>query len=133
MFEIFHEGTLIGRSELEGGDPPMGLASGLFAPTDAYSPLRALLTPVINGTGTAVEGFRRLDGLTARAAGGARIDCYQVTVFEMATDGLPILEVHCDFIEPEQYRAIFAHHRKAYDDDMQELAALNGQAGQSAG
>jgi hypothetical protein len=42
MFDIFHGDVLFGRSELESGDPPMGVAFGQFEPTDAFAPLRAM-------------------------------------------------------------------------------------------
>ena len=123
MFEIFHDGVLIGRSELEGGDPPMGLAAGLFVPIDSFEVARGFMTPVINGSGNAVDGFQRLDGLAARTADGTKITCLQVTVFELVADGLPLLEVHCDYIEAQQYAELFSHHRKAHDDHMRQLTA----------
>ena len=36
--EIFHDGTLVGRSTLDAADPPMGVASGLFEPSPSYEP-----------------------------------------------------------------------------------------------
>jgi hypothetical protein len=51
MFGIFHGEVLIGRSKLEGGDPPMGVASGRFEPTDAFVPLRNATKPARDGTG----------------------------------------------------------------------------------
>ena len=35
-FEVYSENTLVGLSDLESGDPPMGVAFGQFKPTDAY-------------------------------------------------------------------------------------------------
>lgn len=37
-FEIRKEGKVIGVSELEFGDPPMGFVHGIFKPTQFYSP-----------------------------------------------------------------------------------------------
>ena len=36
-FEVWHHAQLIGWSELESGDPPMGVAFGLFIPAPAYA------------------------------------------------------------------------------------------------
>jgi hypothetical protein len=41
MFGIFHRDMLIGRPELESGDPRMGVALGQFEPTDAIAPQEA--------------------------------------------------------------------------------------------
>jgi hypothetical protein len=45
MFDIFHGDVLIGRSELESGDPPTGVAFGQFEPTPAFAPLRNAMKP----------------------------------------------------------------------------------------
>jgi len=39
-FEVFSSGVLIGHSELESGDPPMGIAEGRFLALPAYDALR---------------------------------------------------------------------------------------------
>ncbi|MEB2844368.1 hypothetical protein [Endobacterium cereale] len=36
--EILHDGVVIGTSDIEAFDPPMGVATGVFTPTDAYKP-----------------------------------------------------------------------------------------------
>jgi hypothetical protein len=36
--EILHDGVVIGTSDIEASDPPMGVATGAFVPTDAYKP-----------------------------------------------------------------------------------------------
>lgn len=38
IFEIRKEGKVVGVSELEFGDPPMGFVHGAFKPTQFYSP-----------------------------------------------------------------------------------------------
>ncbi|MDP9835588.1 hypothetical protein J2T09_000329 [Neorhizobium huautlense] len=37
--EILHDGVVIGTSDIEASDPPMGVASGAFTPTEAYKPV----------------------------------------------------------------------------------------------
>jgi hypothetical protein len=39
-FEVKLGNEIIGFSELEGGDPPMGVASGRFVPTPAYTSIQ---------------------------------------------------------------------------------------------
>lgn len=36
--EIFYDGKLVGRSNLNASDPPMGVASGPFEPSSSYEP-----------------------------------------------------------------------------------------------
>jgi hypothetical protein len=36
--EIYHDGKLVGRSDLDAADPPMGVASGPFEPGPSYEP-----------------------------------------------------------------------------------------------
>ncbi len=36
--EILHDGVSIGASDIEASDPPMGVATGAFVPTEAYKP-----------------------------------------------------------------------------------------------
>jgi len=40
-YKVFAGKTLIGRSALESGDPPMGVASGRFLPLPAYSSIQS--------------------------------------------------------------------------------------------
>ena len=39
-FQILSQGQVIGESDLEGGDPAMGLAFGQFLPAEAYATVR---------------------------------------------------------------------------------------------
>ncbi|URD60473.1 hypothetical protein M8312_11870 [Sphingomonas sp. KRR8] len=36
--QIYHEGKLVGHSNLDATDPPMGVATGLFEPSASYEP-----------------------------------------------------------------------------------------------
>jgi hypothetical protein len=40
MFSIYSKGMLVGYSELEHGDPPMGVAHGMLIPADGYAFIR---------------------------------------------------------------------------------------------
>jgi hypothetical protein len=82
MFGIFHGDVLIGRSELESGDPPMGVASGQFEPTDAFAPLRKAMKPARDGAGKEQRDARYLAGVCARTADGIALVCSHVEVCE---------------------------------------------------
>ena len=60
MFGIFHGDVLIGRSGLESGDPPMGVAFGQFEPTDAFAPLRKTMKRGRDGSGKELRDTLRV-------------------------------------------------------------------------
>ena len=74
MFSIFYDDVLIGRSELERGDPPMGVAFGRFEPTDAFAPLRNAMKLVCNGAGKEQRDARYLVRCL-RTNGGRNCSC----------------------------------------------------------
>jgi len=65
-FEVFAGSTLVGYSELEHGDPPMGVAEGKFMPSPAY---RAIQPSVV----AAREGSQAHLALTVRTADGREL------------------------------------------------------------
>jgi hypothetical protein len=119
MFRIFHGDALIGQSELEGGDPPMRVASGLFEPTEAFARLRNAMKPVRNGAGKEQSDMRYLAGFCAKTADGTELVCMQVEIFEYGEPESPFaLEVFCLGIEHPHYEELFPHHVKAYEDQF---------------
>jgi hypothetical protein len=119
MFCIFHGDALIGRSGLESGDPPMGVASGQFEPTDAFGPLRNAMKPARDGTGKEQRDMRYLAGLCAKTADGIALVCSHVEVFEYGEADSPFAwEVFCLGIEQPAYEKLFPHHVKAYEDQF---------------
>ncbi len=44
IFSVFADNELIGTTQLEGGDPPMGVAFGMMIPCDAYTKYRSFFT-----------------------------------------------------------------------------------------
>lgn len=121
MFCIFHGNVLIGRSRLEGGDPPMGVAFGEFEPTDAFAPLRAALTCARDGSGKEWRDMRLLSGLCAKTVGGTVIVCSHVEVIEYGEVGDPLeWEVSCLGIEHPLYDELFPQHVKAYEDQFKD-------------
>src|SRR5438128_293522 len=110
MFSIYWNSTLIGRSALESGDPPMGVAFGKFLPTSEFAAMRNQM--VEDG-----PNLRRLTGLSAAAADGIRIDCAAVTVTETANaDDPSSLEVECLGIEFPKYGDLFPEQLRKYEE-----------------
>jgi|SRR5215475_5587852 len=119
MFGIFHGDMLIGRSELESGDPPMGVAFGQFEPTDAFAPLRNAMKPTRDGAGKEQRDTRYLEGVWARTADGIALVCSHVEVCEYGEADNPLgWEVFCLGIEQPLYGELFPHHVKAYADQF---------------
>jgi hypothetical protein len=115
MFDIFHGDVLIGRSELESGDPPMGVAFGRFEPADAFAPLRNAMKPAHDSTGKELRDMRYLGGVCARTADGIALVCSHVDVCEYGEPDNPLaLEVVCLGIEQPPYEELFPHHVRAY-------------------
>jgi hypothetical protein len=121
MFSIFQGETLIGRSELEGGDPPMRVASGVFEPTEAFTELRKSMKPARDGAGKEQNDIRFLGGLRAVTADGVQLVGAGVEVFEYGEAGEPCAwEVFCVGVESPPYQELFPHHVKAYEDQFKD-------------
>ncbi len=119
MFGIFYSDVLIGRSELESGDPPMGIAFGRFEPTDAFAPLRNAMKPVRDSAGKEQRDARYLEGVCARTVDGIDLVCSLVEVSEYGEADTPIAwEVTCFGIAQPPYDELFPHHLKAYNDQF---------------
>jgi len=87
--EVKHNGETIGFSELEGGDPPMGVALGQFVPTAAYKSLLQLcIEPGLNGV--------IIPGLTVHTSSGSSIPCSGgIQIIDLSPElGLPGIPIH---------------------------------------
>jgi hypothetical protein len=121
MFCIFYGDVLIGRSELECGDPPMGVAFGKFEPADDFAPLRHTMKPARDGAGKEHHDMRYLEGLCVKTPDGITLVCAGVAVFECGEADNPFAwEVSCLGIEQPPYEELFPHHVKAYRDWFRE-------------
>ncbi len=121
MFSIFQGETLIGRSELEGGDPPMGVAAGAFEPNAAFAELRESMKPARDGTGKEQNDIRFLSGLRATTAKDVPLVGASVEVFEYGEASAPFAwEVFCVGVEQPSYQELFPHHVKAYEDQFKD-------------
>ena len=117
MFDIFYGDVLIGRSALESGDPPMGVAFGQFVPADAFFLLRSDMKPARDGTGKECHDRRHLAGVCAKTGEGIALVCSGVEVCEYGeADNALGWEVVCLGIERPPYERLFPLHVKAYND-----------------
>lgn len=108
LFEIFSNGQHIGWSDLELGDPPMGVAFGVFVPSPDYSSVQEQ-----------IRAFTRLDqrrfNFVVRIAGGEEIRAAGVSIADNSADcGPDEIELTVLGIEYPDYGEIFPEHVAAY-------------------
>jgi hypothetical protein len=98
---------MVGFSELEGGDPPMGTACGKFVPTGRYASIQQHCKP---------EALQSIPNLTIEIEGGQLIEHsgpVQIIDFgpELGEDGIQIC---VDGIPYPLYGELFPHHVAVY-------------------
>jgi hypothetical protein len=101
-FAIYAGSLLIGHSDLENGDPPMGVAAGRFLPSPAYSTVQARVAASPDGS----QADLQLGVVTADGEEIASDSCVQIVDFsaELGAEGL---EVHVLGLEPELFARLF--------------------------
>lgn len=117
-FEILAGGVVIGHSELEHGDPPMGVATGRFFPLTAYEAIQPQVVAARDGSQEGL-GFsvRVAGGQTIPAQGGVRIDDYSA---ELGDDGI---EVDVLRIAYPLYEELFPGRHEEYARGFEERKA----------
>jgi hypothetical protein len=108
-FEVKLGSEIIGFSELERGDPPMGIASGRFVPTPAYASIQSYCIKHR-------EHWVSIPGLKVWAAGGAPIECSGgVQIIDFSPElGEAGIEIHLNGVTNPLYGELFRHHVEAY-------------------
>ncbi|MGZ0703344.1 hypothetical protein [Pseudomonas piscis] len=108
-FEVFSDGQSIGWSDLEWGDPPMGVAFGLFVAGPGY--------PCIQGQVRALAQEDQASlKLTVQDAGARQIRAAGVCLYDYSDDaGADAMEVHVLGIECPAYDELFPEHVQAYE------------------
>lgn|SRR5690606_12647427 len=101
-FEVLAGDVLIGWSELEHGDPPMGVAHGKREATTAYGS-----TPP-----DAVLRVRPVGEAFFEPAGGVHIEDLRADL------GPDAVEVSVLGLDHETYRRYFAHHVRAHEQQF---------------
>jgi hypothetical protein len=101
--------TLIGHSELEFGDPPMGVAFGKLLPTPEYQGVRSkCIAALAGGDQTHLNlSVRGADGVTIPAAGVGVLDAVDLSMEE--------IEVEVLGIPYPLYAELFPGHVRAYE------------------
>ncbi len=114
-FEIFAGTTAIGYSELEGWDPPMGVAGGKFIPLPDYEAIRPMIVAARNGLQTHLAlTVRTLEGQAIPAQGGVHINDYsaELGAREIEVEALGIAYPLYEELFPGRYAEYAAGFRK---------------------
>ena len=111
-FEFFIDGVLVGTSELEKGDPPMGVAHGEFFPSPNFETFRHRAKPMASDYRRwSIDKCTLPSGEEINADGG-------IVVFEYDFPEGSIFEVTCLGIS--KYAELFPQHVKAYEESFLE-------------
>ena len=116
-FEVRLGSEVIGFSELEAGDAPMGVAGGRFCPTPAYSPIQRHCIEHR-------DSWVPIPELTVSFAGGKPIECSSGGV--VIEDYSPELgEIHVEVcgIPYPLYGELFPQHVQAYKDQFKKKSS----------
>jgi hypothetical protein len=113
-FEIYNYSLLIGWSELESGDPSMGVASGRFFPSTNYAAIQAL---IIASEGGLLPTEIRLS--VRLAQGQLLVDAEGVHIVDYSSSlGADGIEVSVLGVSSEQYELLFPNHVAAYEEQF---------------
>jgi hypothetical protein len=109
-FEVLAGSVVVGHSDLELGDAPMGVAGGKFLPAPAYAMLQALVVAARESSQAHLSLRVRLaEGQELPAQGGVQIIDYSA---ELGGEGM---EVHVLGIGYPLYEELFPTHVAAYE------------------
>jgi len=108
-FEVLAGPTVIGHSDLELGDPPMGVAGGQFLPLAEYAAVRATCVDARETSQSHID-------LSVRTAGGEALPAQGgVQIFDYSAElGANSIEVHVNGIPYQLYEQLFPEHIAAY-------------------
>ena len=112
---IFNDGTLIGHADLTELDPPMGVATGRFVPSENYVQIEH--ANVVDGeyVGTRSDNFRVL------SKEHGEIESSALAILDFPTLGE--IEFHALGIKRPDYAVLFGdhpHYRAYYDLDLSD-------------
>lgn len=110
-FAVYCANTLVGYSDLESGDPPMGVAFGRFIPADGY---RAIQNQCIENH-TDQTALR----LTVRTPQNETIQCAGVGILDYSREtGEEFIELNVLGISYPPYEQLFPHHVVRYEQQF---------------
>ena len=113
-FEVFADGLFVGWSELENGDPPMGVAYGRFFPTEAYKEIQErVITETASGNTSCHFSIKSPNGTWIEALGISISDYSR----EVGEDGI---EITVAGISAPPYDSLFQNHIDAYNRSFEQ-------------
>lgn len=113
-FEIYSGSSLIGWSELELGDAPMGVAFGRFLPAPGYAAVQAAVVAAQGGPlpEELLLSIRDGNGAILESCGGVHIVDHSS---ELGPEGL---EVSILGVPYPSYEVVFREHVSAYEQQL---------------
>jgi hypothetical protein len=114
-FEVLASSTVIGHSDLESGDPPMGAACGRFNPLPSYSQVKEACV-------AARDSYQDHLALSVRLVGGEPLPAQGgVQILDFSAElGAEEIEVHVVGIGYPLYQELFPGHVLAYENQFKE-------------
>jgi hypothetical protein len=115
-FTVSSHSTLVGTSELESGDAPMGIAFGRFLPLEGYAAIRSRCSSTCGA-----QQAPDLSGLnlSVRTAAGSVVECVAVTIIDCSTElGPEGIELSVLGIPYPLYGQLFPRHVAAYENQF---------------
>lgn len=108
-FEVKLGDQVIGFSDLEGGDPPMGVAFGRFLPTSAYASIQPHCI-------THRESWTPIPELKVALPGGLPIECSGgIQIIDLSRElGEKEIEIHLNGATKPPYGVLFLNHVDAH-------------------
>jgi hypothetical protein len=108
-FEVKLDAETIGYTELEAGDPPMGVAGGKFLPTAAYASIQPHCIQHR-------ENWTAIPGLSVSTPDGVRLECSgPILILDFTVElGESEIEIEVCGITSPPYAKLFPHHVEAY-------------------
>lgn len=109
-FEVRLGDETIGFTELEAGDPPMGVAFGRFVPNDSYSSIQRYCIEHR-------DNWAPIPELSVALPGGATIECSgSVQIIDLSPElGDAGIEIHLNGVTNPSYGELFPDHMEAYN------------------
>jgi hypothetical protein len=113
QFSIYASESLVGYSMLEHGDPPMGVAFGVFNPAGAYSEIQRECQ-----TNHSDQSSLHL---SVRTESGAEIPCVGVGILDYSAEiDPPYIEINVLGIPYPLYGELFTSHVARYEEQFRE-------------
>ena len=105
--------VIIGRSELESGDPPMGVAGGRFFPTPAYASIQAYCIEHR-------DAWEPIADLKVEEKDGVLIECSgPIQIIDFSAElGESGIEIHLHGVTKPPYAELFPQHLQAYSEQF---------------